>query len=134
MTRGRLGRAVPREHADRADTGLGSPHLGLDPETAGEPRRCYHAKAMNMAPDDRGTLPTLMLTDLLLPDPRPTMPGKCWGLLHWCTCSRFSIAGLNPRSEKRLWESVGCLGAFWCQELGWQALVWLGGSIDTDMR
>jgi hypothetical protein len=25
-----------------------------------------------MAPDDRGTLPTLMLTDLLpLPDPRP---------------------------------------------------------------
>ena len=44
VTRGRLGRAVPREHADRADTGLGSPHLGLDPETAGEPRRCYYAK------------------------------------------------------------------------------------------
>ncbi len=37
---------VPREHADRADTDLGSPHLGLDPETAGERRHAVeHADA-----------------------------------------------------------------------------------------
>ena len=31
-------------------------------------------------------------------------------------------------------ENVRCLGKFWCQEPGWQALVWPGGSIGTDMR
>ena len=89
-----------------------------------------------MAPDDRGKLPTLMLTDLLpLPDPRPHY---AWYVLEIVTLVHL-FSFLNRRVESPIREAVhkenvGCLGTFWCQELGWQVLVWPGGSIDTDMR